>query len=220
MSPPKAETPRRAYWLTLVGSWILRILALTLRITVETPQEVAAMYAASPVIFTFWHNRLLLVPIVWNRYFRAGAQPGYAMASTSGDGELIAQFLARFGVGSVRGSSTRRGSVALRELVRGLRQGHCAGVTPDGSRGPLYEIKPGLVLLAQISGRPMVPINLEYSRAWRLKSWDRFFIPKPFSRVHLRLGPAHHVARTATPEAFEEERRRCQQAMMAIVSER
>ena len=91
---------------------------------------------------------------------------------------------------------------------------------PDGSRGPCYEIKPGLVLLAQLSGRAILPLSFEYSSAWRLKSWDRFFIPKPFSTVRFSAGPPHVVRRTATPAEFEDERLRCQQMMLAQIRER
>ncbi len=215
------KSVRRAYWITLAGSFVLRLLVLTLRFRVEDPAKLRAVRTGDPYIFVFWHNRLLLVPIAWNRFFaRHRRAQGMALTSTSKDGELIAQFLQRFRVGPVRGSATRRGSVALRELVRLMRRGHDAGITPDGSRGPLYEIKGGLVLLAQLAGRPVLPISFEYSSAWRLKGWDRFFIPKPFSKVTLIVGDLHTVKRTSSEEEFESERLRCQDAMMAIVRER
>jgi lysophospholipid acyltransferase (LPLAT)-like uncharacterized protein len=98
-----------------------------------------------------------------------------------------------------------------------LKRGHDIGITPDGSRGPLYEIKPGLVLLAQLSRRPIIPLSFAYSNAWRLRTWDRFFIPKPFSRVTLLLGEPHFVKRTDTPEDFEAERLRCEQILLTQV---
>ena len=208
-------------WIGLVGSWLLRLLALTLRIRIENPARLRERFAGDPFIIVFWHNRLLLVPVVWNRFFaRHRPRKGMALTSTSRDGELIAQFLDRFGIGPVRGSATRRGSTALREMARLLGRGHDVGITPDGSRGPLYEIKPGLVLLAQLTGRPVLPISFEFSRAWRLRSWDRFLIPKPFSTVKFRVGELHHVARTSNAEDFERERQRCEQTMMALVQER
>ena len=173
-----------------------------------------------PLIFVFWHNRLLLIPLAWNRFLNENRPRGAGLTSTSRDGELIAQFLNRFGVSAVRGSATRQGSTALRELARLLKRGHDIGITPDGSRGPCYEIKPGLVLLAQLTGRPVLPISFEYSRAWRLKTWDRFFIPKPFSVVTFRIGEPYTVPRTASEADFERERQRCEQAMMTVVRER
>ncbi len=211
---------RQAFWLVLVGSWCLRVLVWTLRIRLEDPQRLRVRDEGGPHIFVFWHNRLLLVPTIWQRFLQRGRPRGVAMTSASHDGDLIAHFLARYGIGTVRGSATRHGSAALRELAGWLRRGHDVGLTPDGSRGPRYEIKPGLVLLAQLSGRALLPMNLEYSSAWRTKSWDGFFIPKPFSRVTFIIGEPVVVRRSADPEEFETERRRCEQIMLAQVRER
>ena len=200
----------REYWLVLVGSWVLRLLARTWRLRVEDPEKLRAWIEDEASLVVFWHNRLLLVPVVWQRFLVRRRSQGYALTSQSRDGELIAQFLGRFGIGSIRGSATRGGSAALRAMAGRLKRGHTVAITPEGSRGPLDEIKPGMVLLAQ----------LEFSSAWRLRSWDRFFIPKPFSRVTFIIGEPFHVARTAGEEAFERERQRCQAAMMALVRER
>ena len=191
-----------------------------MRLRLENRARLEERLAGGPLIFVFWHNRLLLIPIAWHRFLSHGRPKGKALTSTSRDGDLIAEFLERFGVGHVRGSASRRGSTALRELARWLAKGHDVGISPDGSRGPLYEIKPGLVLLAQLSGRPVLPISLEYSSTWRLRSWDRFFIPKPFSTVTFHVGELHRVARTDNPADFERERQRCEQAMLALVRER
>lgn len=215
-----APTPprRREYWISQAGALVVRLLVLTLRIRVEDPAALEAFASSRPLIFTFWHNRLLLVPPVWSRFIAPHRRlPGVALSSTSRDGELIAQFIARFGIGSVRGSATRRGSAALRELAALLRRGHDMGITPDGSRGPLYEIKPGLVLLAQLTGAQVLPISFEYSRAWRLRTWDRFAIPKPFSRVTFRVGAPIHIPRTGGEAEFEAQRKRCEEAMRALV---
>ncbi len=220
-SSPTRSGGRREWWIGLVGSWALRLLVWTLRIRVADPARLRARVAEKQYFLVFWHNRLLMVPTIWNRFFSPARRPlSKAMTSTSRDGELIAQFLGRFGIGAVRGSGTERGSAALRELANLLKRGHTVAITPDGSRGPLYEIKPGMVLLAQLSGQPILPISFEFSRAWRLKGWDRFFIPKPFSTVTFLIGEPHPVPRTSTPEEFERERQRCQQAMMSLVCER
>ncbi len=212
---------RREYWIAFAASLLLRLLVLTLRVRVEDPARLRRMREGGVFIPVFWHNRLLLIPVVWNRFFaRHRPVSGMALTSTSRDGELIAQFLKRFRLEPIRGSATRRGSTALREIVRFVRRGHDVGITPDGSRGPVYEIKGGLVLLAQLTGAPVLPFSFEYSSAWRLKTWDRFIIPKPFSRVTFILGDLHGVRRTNTPEEFEVERARCQEAMLAVVRER
>ena len=215
---PSPGTGRRAFWITLIGSCALRLLTLTLRFQVQNPERLRERTAGEPFILAFWHNRLLLIPVIWNRFFaRHRSRRGMALTSTSHDGELIAQFLQRFGIGPVRGSATRRGAAAVRELARLLKNGHDVAITPDGSRGPVYEMKGGMMVLAQISGRPVLPISWECTRVWRLKSWDRFMIPKPFSRVTLHVGEPYFVPRDVPPDAFERERQRCQQAMMTLV---
>lgn len=222
-APEAAKPPvagRREWWIGLVGSCVLRLLTLTLRFKVNDPERLRQLAAGDAFIFVFWHNRLLLVPAAWNRFFGSLQRKGVALTSTSRDGEIIAQFLTRFGIRPIRGSGTRRGATSIRELAGWLKRGHDVGITPDGSRGPRYEIKPGLVLLAQLTGKAVLPISFEFSRAWRLRGWDRFFIPKPFSRVTFVLGELHRVERTKTPEAFEAARQRCEAALMATVVER
>ena len=94
--------------------------------------------------------------------------------------KLIAQFLDRFGIGPVRGSATRRGAASVRELAGWLTRGYDVAITPDYSHGLVYGMKPRLVFLAQLTGRPVLPLSFEFSRAWRLRGWDRFFVPRPF----------------------------------------
>ncbi|MDQ6656122.1 MAG: hypothetical protein M3Y80_09950, partial [Verrucomicrobiota bacterium] len=101
-----------------------------------------------------------------------------------------------------------------------IAHGSDAVITPDGPRGPAYQLGPGLVFLAQKSGAAVVPINIEYSGCWRLKSWDRFILPHPFSHVRVVLGSPHPVPPTESDEAFESERLRLQSAMMALVEMR
>ena len=218
--PPPAHGWREKCLIWL-GSWLLRGLVLTLRLRVQHPERLRDRVPAEPFIFVFWHNQLLLVPIIWNRFLNAQDRPlGKALTSRSKDGELVALFLARFGVDAVRGSATKGGAASLRELVGWLKRGHDIGLTPDGSRGPCYEIKPGLILLAQLSGRPILPLSFEFSRSWRLKSWDRFFIPKPFSTVTFIVGEPHLCERTKTPDAFEAERQRCERYLRTQIHEK
>ncbi len=218
--PTDAPSPtggRREFYLTLVGSLLLRLLACTWRYRVADPERLRQMMAGKPCILTFWHNRLLLIPVLWNRYLaRDHARRTVPLTSTSRDGELIAQFLDRFGIGSARGSATRRGAAALRELAGWLKLGHVVAVTPDGSRGPIYEVKGGLLVLARISGQPIQPISWDCSRAWRVRSWDRLIIPKPFARVTLRLGEPFLVPRDGTPEEMETQRQRCEEVLLNL----
>ena len=217
---PPAIGGRREFWIIWFAAWLLRLLIATLRFELETPELLPALNARQTAILVIWHNRLLLMPHVWHCYMAQGRPQCKAMTSTSRDGELIAQFLLRFDVGPVRGSATRRGMGALRELLGWLKRGHDICITPDGSRGPIYELKPGVVTLAQLSGAPLLPIAINYSRAWRLNSWDRFLIPKPFSRVNVRFGPLHAVERTQNDADFEAERRRCEEILLEMAGER
>src|SRR5690606_9214875 len=107
------------------------------------------------------------------------------LASASHDGAALASAMAVFGLGAVRGSSSRRGVAALIALKRALKSGVDVCITPDGPRGPRYGLQPGVVKLAASSGAPIIPIHVRFSSAWRLNTWDRFVLPKPFSRVHM-----------------------------------
>ena len=101
-----------------------------------------------------------------------------------------------------------------------LASGHDVVITPDGPRGPAYELGAGIIFLAQKSGAAVLPVNMEYSTCWRIKSWDRFIIPRPFSKVRVMIGQPHRVRSTSTEDEFEAERLRLQNAMMALVERR
>jgi lysophospholipid acyltransferase (LPLAT)-like uncharacterized protein len=171
-----------------------------------------------PYIWAFWHNRLMLFPRLIERYLPQ--RQCAALTSASKDGEIVANFLANFGIRSIRGSSSRRGAAALIEMRSLLAEGVDVGFTPDGPRGPCYRLNPGVVKLAQKTGIPVIPANVEYSRFWRLKTWDAFMIPKPFSRVEITIGALVEVAKTTTEEEFEQERLRLENALSAMMKVR
>src|SRR4029077_11628339 len=137
-------------------------------------------------IGALWHNRLLLISYVLKRF--APHRPGAGLISASRDGDLIAPLVERFGFQVVRGSTSRKGASAMLELAGILSAGRDILLTPDGPRGPAYEIRPGTIFLAQRTGAPIQPINLEFSSCWRFNSWDRFILPRPFSKVRLIFG--------------------------------
>ena len=105
----------------------------------------------------------------------------------------------------MRGSSSRRGAAALVALRRKLRDGATVAITPDGPKGPRYKVQPGVVKLAQTSGAPIVVMSVNFSSCWRLKSWDRFCVPKPFSQVLLKLEEGLEISREMSDDAFENE---------------
>src|SRR5205823_7315525 len=145
---------------------------------------------------------------------------GAALISASRDGDLLADAIHRFRYDVVRGSSSRLGASAILQLTQLLASGHDVVITPDGPRGPAYELGPGIIFLAQKSGAPVLPMNLEYSRCWRLGSWDRFIIPQPFSKVRVLVIQPHHIKSIGTPDEFEAEGLALQRAMMALVDMR
>ncbi len=207
-----------ARWLIAFGFWLLQIWARTLRYEIDDRAGVVGKPVKENYIAALWHNRLLLISFALKRFLPQ--RPGAGLISASRDGDLIADLTQRFGFEVVRGSSSRLGASALRELENVLASGRDVLITPDGPRGPVYELGPGIVFLAQKTGAAIVPINMEFSGCWRVNSWDGFILPRPFSRVRVIFGPAHRVKATSTPEEFEAERLRLQKATMALVEMR
>lgn len=207
----------RARVLIVLGFWLYRLWARTLRLKVEDPNGVVAFVRERPVIFAIWHNRLLMLPRVFDPTFPT--RQSYGLISASRDGDFIARFIERSGYGTIRGSSSRKGVIALRQLVDTLAADGNVLVTPDGPRGPVYQASQGLVFLAQKSGAPVVPIHMEYSSSWRLKNWDRFVVPRPFATLRAIFGPPLTVPPIENAEQFETERLRLQNAMMSLVEQ-
>ena len=138
-----------------------------------------------PVIITLWHNRLFLAG-EWQRRFRGGRKC-FGLISGSRDGAWLEAFYGWSGIHAIRGSSNRGGSKAIRDLVKTLKEGNDIGITPDGSRGPVYKAKPGVLVVGKLSNAHLLLIGFEYGWCIRLNSWDKFVIPFPFSRVKVRV---------------------------------
>jgi len=177
---------------------VIQVTNWTLRWRLHDPHRVLERIATQPVIFSTWHNRLALALPAWRRYLlaRCPERRVAAIASASRDGTLVAAILQKFGARPVRGSSSRRGLHAMVELLEWAKEGYDLAITPDGPRGPLYSIQPGVVSLAQMSCLPIVPMTYRLSYKITLKSWDRFQIPLPFSRCDLYLGEPISIPRT------------------------
>ena len=209
---------RLARWLVAFGFRLLQLWGRTLRYEIDDRAGVVGQPLTENYIGALWHNRLLVFPLILRRFFPE--RHGAALISASRDGDLLADAVQRFGYDVVRGSSSRLGATAILQLTQVLSSGGDVVITPDGPRGPAYELGPGIIFLAQKSGAPVVPVNLEYSRCWRLGSWDRFIVPRPFARVRVLINRPHRVGPTATAEEFEAERLALQNAMMALVEMR
>src|SRR4051812_263140 len=150
-----------------------------------------------PVIFVLWHSHLL--PLV-HRHRGTGV---VALVSEHSDGEYITRVIERKGFGTVRGSSTRGGSRGLRRLIRAARAGHDLTVTADGPRGPAHVVKTGVLLVARVTGLPLIPVAVGASSAWQLPSWDRFLVPRPFARVRVAYGEAMCIPADAPRDALD-----------------
>ena len=153
---------------------------------VTTPEDLINVSKDDmPVALIVWHNRLFLTAEVHRRYREH--RPLYALISASRDGALLEAFFTMVGgLRAVRGSSSNFGREAATALIDLQREGHDIGITPDGPRGPCYDFKAGAVIIPRRSGSAVLLLGGEFESAWQLRSWDRFYLPKPFSRVRLR----------------------------------
>jgi hypothetical protein len=169
-------------------------------------------------IFAIWHNRAGLSLALYEHFIRRHTpeRTMAALASASRDGGLTALVLKLFRMESVRGSSSRRGPQALRELITCAERGCDLAVTPDGPRGPRYQVKPGVIMAAQLTGLTIVPISYRLGWKIQLKSWDRFQIPIPFSRCEVVAGRALRVPREATEAEREAVRAQLEAELKAI----
>ena len=179
------------------SSLIIRLVGSTLRMTVEDRGGVVDKPEHPPVIIAFWHNRTALMAFFYKRY-----SPGrnvLTFISRSRDGQFIAEVAARFGIKAVRGSSSRHGTSAMLSAIRAAGDQHVdLAITPDGPRGPCYQIQPGLLRLAQATRRPIIPITYQLKWKCLLKSWDRFQVPLPFSACRLITGEPIFVPENAS----------------------
>lgn len=200
------RSDRKSAMLGTLAGWAMKLLAATLRLEVRDLCGIGSPGAAiPPVIYILWHNRFFVVPPAWEKLCGAHRKT-VALTSASHDGDMVARAMAVFGLGAVRGSSSRRAVAALVGLKRALQEGLDVCLTPDGPRGPRYKIQPGFLKLAEATGAPIVPIHVRFSSAWRLKTWDRFVIPKPFSRVEVTFAEPITLSRGMDADAFEHER--------------
>jgi lysophospholipid acyltransferase (LPLAT)-like uncharacterized protein len=174
---------------------LLRLLAKTWKVRKVNAEAIAGTRGpGNPVVFAFWHCHIL--PLLHAHRDESIT----VLVSEHRDGEIIARVAAGFGFPSVRGSTSRGAVRSLLSLVRVVQAGGDVGVTPDGPRGPARSFAPGVLLVAQRSGAPLVTIAAHASRAWRLNTWDRFVIPKPFATISVAYGAPCIVPQSASLE--------------------
>lgn len=204
---------RRIRWIVRVGVVLVRLLRLTWRVQRVRPHLFdEPVRDEVPTVFVLWHGQILPLLAIHRRTRIA------VLISEHADGEIIARVAERLGFRTVRGSTSRGAGRALIEMTRVLENGGSIAVTPDGPRGPDHSFAPGAVIAAQRAGVEIVPLAAAASRSWRLRSWDRFMIPKPFSRVVITYGARERVA-AATPREATEETERFQASLEAVERE-
>lgn len=193
---PKEATPTSRLIAFLI-SGAIKAVSLTLRYDDSKAQLQVKELGSQPVIIAVWHNRLALSPSLYRRLVtrQFPSRRVAALVSASRDGAMLAEILKCFQVKPVRGSSSRRGAQALKELVHWAKDGWDLAITPDGPRGPCYKIQEGVIAAAQLSGRPLLPVSYRLSSKLQTKSWDRFQIPLPFSKCTVMVGTPISVPR-------------------------
>jgi hypothetical protein len=213
--PHRATLGARCAAAVIAG--LLRCIAFTLRRRFDPLPAALTADPSQPVIFAVWHNRLALSMAI-HRFLagRCGRDRLAALVSASRDGGLLSRVLELFGVQAVRGSSSRRGAQALLELTSWAERGYGLAITPDGPRGPRYQVQEGIIALAQLTGLPIVPVSYHLSWKHCLRSWDRFQVPLPFARWELHFGEPLRVPRAAGDVEREALRVELERRLMAI----
>jgi lysophospholipid acyltransferase (LPLAT)-like uncharacterized protein len=193
------------------ASVIIKLVALTLRLEIVGREHRDRFKEKrEPVLFAFWHNRLLYTCY----YLRK--EDLTMMISKSKDGELIARVARHFGIDSIRGSSSRDGLRAVGELVQLMEQHRNGGITPDGPRGPKYKVQPGVLVAAKKAGVPILPVSINFNRKKIFQSWDRFRFPYPFARAVLVFGEPFRIPSDARGEALEQLKAELEERLMRV----
>lgn len=199
-------------WIYILPALLLRLFYRCLyRHELVDPHNYS--HEGTGMIGVAWHNRLLYFAPAFPAETRRRTT---AVVSASRDGQYVADFIARFGLRALRGSSSKQGAAALRSAFAAIRGEEHVILTPDGPRGPRYKMKNGPAMLSSLTGRAVVPISLNASRCWSVRSWDGFQIPKPGAKITLVLGDPIVVPPDLTPAELEPWRLKIEEALLAI----
>jgi lysophospholipid acyltransferase (LPLAT)-like uncharacterized protein len=197
------------------GLLLVKLLSLTFRIRLmDQNQEQAAIDKHAGVIYASWHQRFF--PGIT---FFSTRKPITIIISKSLDGEMISRVVKALGWHPVRGSSSRGGKEALTQIKQLGKIGYKVGHIVDGPTGPFGVVKPGLIRIAQFTGMPIIPTITSARHRWVFNSWDRFMIPKPFSRVIIRFGKPIYVPKKLDAKAFETQRLGVEKALIHLYAD-
>lgn len=204
--------------ITNLLSWPI---SLTIRAWVKSLRSIAwyqdetvdpAHFDRQPSIYIYWHENLLL-PL----FMRAG--PHFTvLLSQHRDADILQRIASRFGAKCVRGSSYRGGTKALLELREALRNSHLT-MTPDGPRGPRRKLAPGAIYIASMMNMPIVCLGVAHRKPWRLGSWDRFAMPRPFAKARVIVSEAIHIPGDLKKDEIETWRRQVEQTLNHLTEE-
>jgi lysophospholipid acyltransferase (LPLAT)-like uncharacterized protein len=214
--------PHQAKWHQRLAAclltWLIRCLAATLRFRIDDRSGYFQGKPSGKIIIVFWHNRLALCGVLYQRYilkyFPERRIAG--LVSASRDGGLLAQILENFRIVPIRGSSSRRGAQAMIEMATCVERGYDLGLTPDGPRGPRYEVQDGVIVTAQLTGVPIVPIAYHLSWKIRINSWDGFLVPLPFARCDIICEKPLAIPREISDEQRETYRKQLEESLKSI----
>lgn len=185
----------KTYLLSFIIRFFMTILGTTCRICfVEGEESFKNLVSQKkPVIFSFWHNRIFYLSYFLYKYCHKKGLPLSVLISQSKDGGFIANIVEQWKGRAIRGSSSKGGYSAIKGLIKSVRDGYAIVTTPDGPRGPVYEFQSGSIYLSSVLKIPIIPVACSFEKAWVFNSWDKFMIPKPFSRIYVHIGQPSQI---------------------------
>jgi lysophospholipid acyltransferase (LPLAT)-like uncharacterized protein len=194
----------------------LHALAATWRIEHANRQPVGRLWQqGGNVIACFWHGRLLAMPFA----YRGSGTHAKVLISRHADGEFIARIIHYFGLGTVRGSYRKASVSSIKEMLHELKKGTTIVITPDGPKGPRYAVKPGIIELARLAGKPIVPVTCSASKKKVFASWDRFILPYPFSKVLFVWGDPVSIPRGIERSGIETLRLKLEKTLVSLTED-
>lgn len=197
---------------------IIKLISKTLRLRIiGAGPIIEGKKSGKNYIFCFWHNQFFVMPYYYIKIL--GKYPISVLTSLSRDGEYISRLLHKFGFRTVRGSSSLGGDSALRILIREIEKGNDIAVTPDGPRGPRHIVQSGVILLASLTGRPIVPVGYKVNNKKILNTWDRFIIPYPFTKGVFTVGNPMYIPKDISVEEKEGFRQKLEKILLSISSD-
>lgn len=199
------------WWLYVPPALLLKTFKACMRIEMTDPYGYGS--PKKPIVSITWHNRLMFFPVLFPLATR---KKTVAIVSPSRDGQYIVDLIARFGLKSLRGSTSKRGGQVMFEAKKAIEEGFNVSFTPDGPRGPKYKMSRGPIHLASITGAQLVPVMVNYSDYWEIKSWDNFQIPKPWAKLKVKLSEGLNIPPDLDEEGIEKWRKTAEDLLMAI----